>query len=970
MVAVMSFRPTLLRVNRWVKNLVFLWVGFAPVQVLYCQTEAPSSFSQEELHFFEQKIRPVLVDHCYACHSSLAAKSNKLKGGLRVDSRESLLRGGESGPAIIPDDCDGSLLLQALKYDSLKMPPAGKLPDSVIDDFTRWIKRGAADPRAELDPPVSRKRIDISAGRQHWAYWPLQKPGIPFVAMASNRRPGLSRELAQLSNPIDAFVQSKLAVNSLEPVEEADKTILIRRLYFDLIGLPPTPGAIATFLQDESVDAYDRLVDQLLASPHFGERWGRHWLSVARFAESVTLRGFIFPEAWRYRDYVIETFNENRAYDHFVMEQVAGDLLPADALPTRQRQVVATTFLTLGNINLEEQDKQQLRMDVVDEQLETIGKGFLAQTLGCARCHDHKFDPIPTRDYYALAGILANVKTLEHANVSKWLELPLPVAPEAEIVFQHHEREIARIQDQIASLQQQIGGRETVVASDLPGIVVDDRQGTIVGEWQRSESVKPFIGDGYLHDQNQGKGAKTITLIPDLPKAGRYEVRLAYTPGDTRSDSVPVTVMSADGEKTVIVDQKKRPPIDNLFLSLGEYRFELNGQGFVIVSTEGTMGHVIVDAVQFLPLDEMPSPGKSDAAKPVASERDKANRLAEDLKSLQQELKRLQVSGPRRPRYMSVQEETQIQDVKIHIRGTVHNLADVVPRGFLQVASVETTPAPNSSQSGRRELGQWLTHPDNPLTPRVFVNRIWYWLFGSGLSQTPDNFGTTGDVPTHLELLDYLAGRFLEREWQIKPMIREVVLSQTYRRKSSATPPAIDPENRAFSQQNRRRLDAECLLDALLTLSGRRNDQLGGNTIRKGVAEDYGYKQASERRAVYWPVFRNSLPEIFEVFDFADTSTPSGSRNVSTVAPQALFFLNDEWVTDVASDAAQHLLTLSLPDDDARIEYLFQSALGRPPTDREKELSAPLLAESASPVAAWAAIYQAVFATFDFRYVE
>jgi hypothetical protein len=962
-IGLMLYRNTFPRKYGLIATLIAIW-GFCFQSVLIAESD--QGFSPADLQFFEQKIRPVLVDRCYSCHSSSAAKSGKLKGELRVDSREGLLRGGESGPAIIPKEGQNSLLLQALQHDSIKMPPEGKLPDQVIADFLRWINDGAADPRTETDALPAKKMIDIAAGRQHWAYRSLNKREVPNIALTKHR--SLEVPAVILLNPIDVFVQATLDAKEIDSAPEAEKTTLIRRLYFDLIGVPPTPDEITAFLSDDSPDAYERLVDRLLASPHFGERWGRYWLSVARFAESVTLRGFIFPQAWRYRDYVINTFNDNRSFDHFVIEQVAGDLIPADSLKVRQRQLIATAFLTLGNINLEEQDKQQLRMDVVDEQLEVIGKGILAQTLGCARCHDHKFDPIPTRDYYALAGILANVKTLEHSNVSKWLELPLPLEPEQDATFHQHEAAITKVQEKIASLQRQIGGKDSVAAKELPGIVVDDRNGTIVGDWQRSQSVKPYVGDGYLHDQDKEKGEKTITFLPELPKAGKYEVRLAYTPGDNRCEAVPVTVMSADGEKVVVVNQKQRPTIDNLFVSLGEYRFELNGQGFVIVSTEGTKGHVIVDAVQFLPLED--SPDQDNPNKSIPNET--IPLAQQELHSLQQQIKKLQSSGPKRPRYMSVQEEPKINDLRVHIRGTVHNLGEPVARSFLQVAAVDSIPLPNSQQSGRKELGQWLVHPDNPLTSRVFVNRIWHWLFGAGISRTPDNFGTTGDTPSHPELLDYLARRFLEGNWQIKPVIREVVLSRVYRQRSTSTAAqsSADPENRWLSHQNRRRLDAECLLDAILTVNGRRNDEIGGNTIRPGVADDYGYLQASQRRAVYWPVFRNSLPEIFEVFDFADTSTPSGSRNASTVAPQALFFLNDKWIAEQAISAAESLLAQPLANDSDRIEFLFQSTFGRSPTSQERNLAVRVLSEDRPPQTAWSLIYQSVFATFDFRYVE
>lgn len=930
-------------------------------------------FPAEDLQFFEQKIRPVLEKHCVECHSEAAVESNKLKGGLRLDSRVALLRGGDSGPALVPNKPDESLLLQAMRYQSFEMPPKGRLPDHVISDFERWILKGAADPRTENSPDRISKGIDLEQGRRHWSYKPLQKVSIP----------NLDRPSENCRSPIDAFIRNRFQAAGLIPSNAADRVTLGRRAFFDLVGLPPSPEEIDEFLADESPDAFERLVDRLIASPHFGARWGRHWLSVARFAESVTLRGLIQPEAWRYRDYVVDTFNSDLPFSQFIIEQLAGDLLASDDLSDRQRQLIATTYLTLGNHNLEEQDKKQLRMDVVDEQLEAIGKGFLAQTIGCARCHDHKFDPIPTRDYYALAGILANVKTLEDANVSKWLEMPLPLQADHEAVFALQETSVAALQTKIDSVKtardklQKPTPTRVVASKSLPGIIVDDKQAKVVGDWQLSQSVQPYIDDGYLHDKNAGKGDKTITLLPELPKAGVYEVRLAYPPGENRCDAVPVTVMSAEGEKEVFVNQKIRPPIDGIFVSLGQFRFELNGQGFVIVSTEGTSGHVIVDAAQFLPLDAAETARQtasvSESGITPKPDQEEINRLTRELQSLQQEMKKLQHSGPRRPLFMSVREEPRISDTRVHIRGTVHNLGEPVPRGFLQVATFGDPDRPTLTTSGRKELGEWIASPDNPLTSRVLANRVWLWLFGAGLSRTPDNFGFTGDAPTHPELLDWLSQRLLERQWSVKTLVREVLTSETYVRSSEASSDqtARDPDNRWLSHQNRRRLDAECLLDAILTVSGDRNDELGGSTIPAGKTEDYGYLNLSNRRAVYWPVLRNSLPEIFEIFDFADPSSPTSSRTVSTVASQSLFFMNDEWVATEAQHTAQRVLAESDLDDTNRIRRLFRWTIGREPTSSEAQIARQALTQTTNnPVESWTKLTKALFASIDFRYVE
>ncbi|MEY4176453.1 MAG: hypothetical protein RLY70_27, partial [Planctomycetota bacterium] len=606
---------------------------------------SPAS-ADEGVDFFERKIRPVLVEHCQSCHSGEADKAGKLKGGLRVDSKAGLRLGGDSGPAVVEGDPANSLLLAALRYDGLEMPPKGKLPDTVIADFESWIKAGAVDPRTD-SAPVKRVEIDIESGRQHWAY------RLPEFRAS----PALSRPATALT-PYDAFLAARWEAQGWEPARLASSAALLRRLSYDLTGLPPGAAGVAAIEErepknstagsnaagrvadadadadddaaqrfatatvsgdgaerlEEGPDAYARLVDRWLASPRFGERWGRHWLDVARFAESITLRGFVLPDAWRYRDYVIESFNHDRSYAQFVREQIAGDLLPAAGVDESRRQRIATSFLALGNTNLEEQDKKQLRMDHVDEQLDVIGKGLLAQTLTCARCHDHKFDPIPTRDYYALAGIFRSTKAMEHSNVSKWLELPLPLPPERESEQLRHDAQVKALEGRIKSLRDAAklaGGKDKPVAAsakvvtslkDLPGIVVDDTQARKVGAWQASNFTPAWVLDGYLHDEAKGKGEKTVTFQPELPAAGMYEVRLAYSAGGNRADAVPVSVFSADGEKTILVDQRRPAPIDGLWISLGTHRFEANGQGFVMVSNEGTTGHVIVDAAQFLPM--------------------------------------------------------------------------------------------------------------------------------------------------------------------------------------------------------------------------------------------------------------------------------------------------------------------------------------------------------------------------------
>ena len=885
--------------------------------------------------FFEKKIRPVLTEHCAACHSDDAAKKKKLKAELFLDSKAGVLKGGDSGPALVPGKPAESLLLKTMKYDGdTKMPPKGKLPDAVIADFEKWIAMGAPDPR---DGGTAKRQVGMSIedGRKFWAFKPVQPaPGT-----------------------IDDFIRAKLQAKGLKPAPPADRATLIRRLSFDLTGLPPTPEDVDRFVNDTSPDAYEKLVDSLLASPRFGERWGRHWLDVARFAESVTLRGFVFKEAWRYRDYVIDSFNNDVPFNTFVREQIAGDLLPAKTTDERIRQLTATTFLALGNTNLEEQDKKQLRMDVVDEQLDAITKGFLAQTVTCARCHDHKFDPIPTKDYYALAGILRNAKAMEHANVSKWLELPLPSGDEA--TFKKHDAAVAALQARIKAAKAknpQAAATGVLAVKDVPGIVIDDAQAKKVGEWMASQHNTTYIGTGYVHDKDAGKGDKTITFEPENLPPGKYEVRLAYAHGTNRSDAVPVHVFSADGEKTVTVDMKKVPPIDGRYVSLGEHRFEKNGFAYVLISNEGTKGHLTPDAVVFLKPDD------------IAKSPEKPKPGGDDVKSLEAELKRLQDTGPKRAMVMGVTEEKVIEDTKVHVRGNVHNLGEPAPRGFLTVATSGPQPAFSKTQSGRVELADWIASPANPLTARVMANRAWHWLFGAGIVRTTDNFGTTGELPSHPELLDHLATTFVADGWSVKKLVRRIVLSQTYQQGNGDA--TGDPENRLFGRSNRRRLEAEAIRDTMLAASGKLDLTPHGPTFPASLAADYGYKADSFRRSVYLPMFRNAMPEAIEVFDAADPSMVTGRRNVSTVAPQALYLMNHPFVLAQARHAAARLVAEKHPDTAARVVRAYRLVLGRSPTEGEKAVALKFLAPSNGATEAWAALVHALFASADFRYVN
>jgi hypothetical protein len=944
--------------------------------VLVLGVVGPAAADDAGVAFFEKRIRPLLIERCYECHSTEKGKS---KGGLLLDSRAAWSKGGDSGPAIVPGNPDQSLLIRAVRWldEDTQMPPKNKLPASEIESLVEWVKMGAPDPRGAV--AAKKSAADALSRTNHWAYQPVRSVSPTSPA---------KRKWAR--GAVDEFILAALEKRGGAMAPDASAEVLCRRLYFDLTGLPPTVEEQNAFVKAARADrasAVAMLVDQLLASPRFGEHWARHWLDVVRFAESVTLRGFIFKPAWRYRDYAIDAFDRDLPFDQFIREQIAGDLLPHTGVAERRRQLTAAMFLMLGNWNLEEQDKKQLDMDVVDEQLDTIGKAFLGQTLGCARCHDHKFDPVPTRDYYAMAGILKNSQTLKHANVSEWLEAALPVEPELESQLLEHERAVEKLQaklkdakDAMKALSGVSGEGKTtegiVAARELPGIVVDSSQARAVGTWKHSQYSKRYVGDGYWHDDNTEKGEKTLSFAPELAKAGRYEVRLAYVHAENRATNIPVTIFHADGETVVRVNQREAPVADGRFVSLGQFRFEANGFGYVLVANEGTSGYVTADAVQFLPADEANGASRLVQKESGAVSDGKAKELAAlsaSVKSLEQQLKQLQQSGPKRPTVMGMKEATQPADIAIHVRGSVHNLGPVVPRGFIAVASLGTNPPMPKDQSGRRQLADWIASAENPLAARVFVNRVWLWLFGEGLVRTPDNFGTTGDVPLHPELLDYLAGRFVSEGWSTKKLIRELVTSRLYQLDSRPTVWAAknDPENRLYSHALRRRLTAEQLRDAMLFASGRLELETGGQTYPADRAADYGFVYSGARRSVYVPVFRNALPELFEAFDFAPSSMVTGKREVSTVPTQALFLLNHPFVRQQAEAVAERFAGMNQASVEERIASAYQLALSRLPTKRERQLAQQHFAGAGDAEReAWTEFFHALFASADFRYLD
>ena len=917
---------------------------------------------------FEKKIRPLLLGKCIECHGQ-----DQQAGGLRLDSKEGWLTGGATGPAVQASDAEGSLLLQVLSDDSHK---AIALSKNEIHELKLWIQAGAFDPRVNTNNWQNLPNADRAKG--HWSFKAVQKS-----------TPATLTESDWARSTIDQFIVAAQKEAGLNPVADASKEQLVRRIYFALIGLPPTPEQIDAFVNDSRPDVFERVVDELLASPHFGERWGRHWLDVARFAESSGGgRTLLFKDAWRFRDYVIKAFNDDMPFDQLIREQLAGDLLPYEDPKQRSRQLTATAFLALGPTNYEQQDKQLLRYDVIDEQIDTIGKAFMGMTLGCARCHDHKFDPVPTSDYYALAGIFKSTRTLFNYtdNVARWVATPLPLEGQAAKEMAEAEMLSKQLTPKLTfkKNEQKLCNQHTVnvpspglpkSSRSFPGIILDERSAEVEGDWLFSQFFQNYIGEGYYHDGDSSKGEASLTFRPKIPIPGLYDIRIAYSPAATRSSKTPITIRHAGGETEVLMDQRDPLTEYGRFRSIGQFELEPGDHNFLRITNKDTDGYVVVDAVQWFLIDDT-DPESPESKQYYAD-------LKNEIVALEKELKPISAKLKSRPLAMTVKEDPEPTDSAIRIRGIKSRKGEVVPRGFLQVATLGEAPSIPDSTSGRLELAEWMVSPDNPLTSRVIANRIWTWLFGAGLVRSVDNFGTTGESPSHPELLDYLAARVHDNDWSIKAMVREIVLSRTWQLSTLPDEEAVklDPDNRLLLYYPRRRLDAEQLRDAILAVNGNLDLTMFGpnidgageinanNTAAQNVEYNYVFKDT--RRSVYTPAFRVKRHELFELFDFGNINFSLGQRNVSTVALQALYLLNNPFVLEQSRDAAKNLLKQE-KDPEGRLNTAFLQTLGRTPSAQERTLISGYLQDglSSESVEEWSSVFQTLFGTIDFRYLQ
>jgi Protein of unknown function (DUF1549)/Protein of unknown function (DUF1553)/Planctomycete cytochrome C len=906
------------------------------VNVLLWACIAYGQAAPDGSEFFEKKIRPLLASKCYVCHGEKIASS-----ALRLDFKAGWERGGNRGTAIVPGDPDGSLLIKAISFrdPQLKMPPGGRLSAAEIADLSEWVRLGAPDPRAApAGKPKGSGEIDFAEARKFWAFQPIRHSSPPAV---KNRSWGRS--------PIDALVLAQLEAKGLTPALPADKATLLRRVTFDLIGLPPTREEIAAFLADKSPQAYEKVVDRLLASPHYGERWGRHWLDLVRFAETSGHEfDFEKQEAWRYRDYVIRAFNQDLPYDQFVKEQIAGDLLVSQRVTPDGKQLdtpVATGLFGLGEERNGATDLGEVRAEKMDSRIDVFGKTFLGLTVACARCHDHKFDPIPTTDYYSLGGVFESTQLVL-----------------ASIQSPSQNKEAEAILRRAAKTNE---GKPTY--HERPGDIVfeDFRKPSFEG-WHVSGlafAAGPIGGMANSFRGGSDKLMGTLTSRSFVPTKQYIHVRLAgtkFSPVREHPSLLAVTIF-ANGRYPKGVAGDGDGALRWKTISLHE---EIGQLCNLEIADRRTDGHIIVDRIVFSDSKQPPS----DAPESI---------VVDALPPADQQALPVEPFG-------MLAADDEPHNLRIHLRGNHLNLGDEVPRGFLHVLAADR-PRSYSNGSGRLELAEALFNPDNPLTARVMVNRIWQHHFGEGLVRTVDNFGKMGDRPSHPELLDYLAWRFRESGWSVKAMHREMVLSNVYRLSSipSERSREVDPNNRLLSHMRVKRLEGETIRDAILAASGSLDLTTYGPSVRPHISAyqdgrgkpDSGPVDGGGRRSVYLEVRRNFITPLFLAFDYPLPSSTVGRRSVSTVPSQALMLMNNEFVASEASRWAARVLS---ENKNVRLDNMFLRAYGRLPDSTDRAQIAEFLGQQAARYAGaiaedprvWADLAHVIFNSKEFIFVR
>ena len=845
------------------------------------------------IEFFETKIRPVLADKCYGCHSSEAEGRKKLKADLYLDSKAGMLKGGKEGPVLVPGDLEKSKLIESIRYtnDDTAMPPKEKLPDSAIADIEAWVKMGAPDPRVG-DKAPKRGAALVAQAKQHWAFQPIVAGAIPEVK---------SPNWAQTE--IDRFVLAKLEAAKLTPAAPAQKRALLRRATYDLTGLPPTANEVKAFEEDAAPDAFSKIVERLLASPAYGERWGRHWLDVARYADT---KGYVFqedrayPYAYTYRDWVVQSFNGDLPYDRFLQLQIAGDRLAGE----NKKDLAALGFLTVGrrfinNIH-----------DIIDDRLDLLGRGTMGVTIACARCHDHKFDPISTKDYYSLYGVFASSEEPKDLPVIAEAKDPKETAA---YNLEHAKREKAvedfrttrfnegiklmRSAEKIANYLSAVHESDAKKGAEIASIAAHRKiEAPLLNRWRawmaKIDGKHPVLGPW-----------KILSGV----EAGEFEVK-AQALYDLYGSQETAALNPLVAERLA---EQKPSTVDELSKVYGE----------LIASNDAEAPHEDLNKEalrQVLRGEGTPTVVPYDKANDVL------NRADEDkVRELQKKVDELANEHPGAPaRAMVMEDRPQPRNVKVFLRGQPGNNGEDAPRKFLTFFE-EKDAKPFSEGSGRVELARAVTNKENPLTARVFVNRIWGWHFGSGLVRTPSDFGLRTEAPVHRELLDWLAARFIADGWSVKKMHRLIMASAVYQQAAEVSPEAkqSDADNALWSHFNRQRLDYEAMRDSMLAVSEQLDRATGGKAI------DFEKESQSGRRTLYGVIDRQNLPGMFRSFDFASPDTHTPQRFFTTVPQQALYFMNSPFVAKQARAVSKCTEGITAPAK--RVNALYQRVLTR-----------------------------------------
>jgi len=862
---------------------VLLVVATLGAAALSGQTSAPDA---NGIEFFEKQIRPVLTTRCFVCHS---ASAPRLQGGLRLDSREGLRKGGNSGPAIKPGNPEQSLLIKALRYTDpvLKMPPGKALPSEVVADFEAWVRMGAPDPRGEAPPA---KIADKS--REWWSWKRPVRPAVPGVADA-----GWSR------TPIDHFIWAKLAEAKLQPSPAADKRMLIRRATYDLIGLPPAQQEIDDFEKDSSPEAFEKVVDRLLASPQYGVRWARHWMDVARYADTADGPDR-FAFSYTYRDWLIRAFNDDLPYDQFVMKQLAADQLPQH----EPHDLAALGFITLGHT------VPKGEPDTIDDRIDVITRGLLGMTVTCARCHDHKFDPIPTRDYYSLYGILANtMQPIEFPLIAKedeqsrlvrfyrdGLERRLDALHEFEI--KRHAQLVAELR-QASWISRYLLGAQAAMKMNNQEIEAFSRDKDfnmfMLRRWrayliQTRDTKDPVFAMWHAFAALPSDGYPIVLHHP--PPGGNAEIKNALIASSPRSLE---DVAKTYGEVLAKFDSAEagsNPDAEQL-------RLALRGK----------------DTPTNVPQEDFAQ------IRGAGGDENIYNGLEGAIRDWEAQFGYRGIT----PRAMVLQDSPKLVAAHVFIRGNPNNPGIETPPHFLSILDRDTRTF--SHGSGRIDLARAIVDPENPLTARVIVNRVWQWHFGRGIVAGASDFGTRGDPPSHPELLDYLATRFRDEGWSIKKLQKWILLSSTYQQASFDRPEAraADPENKLLWRMNRQRLDFESLRDSILFVAGSLDFEVGGLPFSLTA------QPAVPRRTAYAYIQRGHLPGELSAFDFAIPESHVAQRFLTTVPQQALFMMNSPFVMEQTKRLMDRAEIRAAKDDSARVAALYHVILGRAPAGTE-----------------------------------